>query len=42
MLLGGYVKLEAFSKHGEDRNIYKILVGKPDGKGLLSRHKCRW
>jgi hypothetical protein len=24
------------------RNAYKILVGKPEGKGPLGRPKCRW
>jgi hypothetical protein len=26
---------------GEKRNAYKILVGKPERKGTLSRHKSR-
>jgi hypothetical protein len=24
------------------RNAYKILVGKPEGKVILGRNKCRW
>jgi hypothetical protein len=24
------------------RNVYKILVGKPEGKRLLGRPRCRW
>jgi hypothetical protein len=24
------------------KNVYKILVGKPDGKRPLIRHRCRW
>jgi hypothetical protein len=27
---------------GEIRNIYKILVGKPEGKRLLGRPRRRW
>jgi hypothetical protein len=27
---------------GEIRNVYKILVGKPEGKRPLGRHKSRW
>jgi hypothetical protein len=27
---------------GEKRNSYKILVGKPEGKRLLGRLRCRW
>jgi hypothetical protein len=26
----------------EKRNAYKILVGKPEGKGLLGRPRRRW
>jgi hypothetical protein len=26
----------------EKWNVYKILVGKPEGKRPLSRPKCRW
>jgi hypothetical protein len=22
--------------------VYRILVGKPEGKSLLGRHRCRW
>jgi hypothetical protein len=28
--------------YGEKRNPYNILVGKPEGKRLLGRHRCRW
>jgi hypothetical protein len=24
------------------RNVYKILVGKPEWKGPLGRSRCRW
>jgi hypothetical protein len=27
---------------GEDRGVYKILVGKPEGKRLLGRPRRRW
>jgi hypothetical protein len=27
---------------GEGRNVYRVLVGKPEGKGLLGRPKPRW
>jgi hypothetical protein len=27
---------------GEKRNAYRILVGKPEGKRLLGRPRCRW
>jgi hypothetical protein len=27
---------------GEKRNVYMILVGKPEGKRLLGRPRCRW
>jgi hypothetical protein len=27
---------------GVIRNVYKVLVGKPEGKRLLGRPKCRW
>jgi hypothetical protein len=27
---------------GEDRKVYKVLVGKPDGKRPLGRRRHRW
>jgi hypothetical protein len=27
---------------GENRNVYRLLVGKPEGKRLLGRPRCRW
>jgi hypothetical protein len=27
---------------GEDRNMYKVLVGKPEGKRQLGRPRRRW
>jgi hypothetical protein len=28
--------------NGETRNVYRILVGKPEGKRLLGKPRCRW
>jgi hypothetical protein len=27
---------------GEERKVYKILMGKPEGKRPLGRSRCRW
>jgi hypothetical protein len=27
---------------GEERGVYTVLVGKPEGKRPLGRPKCRW
>jgi hypothetical protein len=27
---------------GEERKLYKVLVGKPEGKRLLGRQRRRW
>jgi hypothetical protein len=27
---------------GEGRNVYRVLVGKPEGKRLLERSRRRW
>jgi hypothetical protein len=32
----------ACSTHGEKRNTYRILVGKPKGKRQLGRPRRRW
>jgi hypothetical protein len=32
----------ACSTNGEKRNACRILVGKPEGKRLLERPRCRW
>jgi hypothetical protein len=32
----------ACSTNGEKMNLYRILVGKPEGKGPLGRPRCRW
>jgi hypothetical protein len=28
--------------HAWKRNVYKVLMGKPEGKRLLERPRCRW
>jgi hypothetical protein len=30
------------STNGEKRNVYRLLVGKPEGKRPLGRPRCRW
>jgi hypothetical protein len=30
------------ARMGEKRNAYRLLVGKPEGKRLLGRPRCRW
>jgi hypothetical protein len=32
----------ACATYGEDRNIYWVLVGKPEGKRPLERHGHKW
>jgi hypothetical protein len=32
----------ACSTNGEKRKMYRLLVGKPPGKRLLGRPRCRW
>jgi hypothetical protein len=27
---------------GEQRGVYRVLVGKPDGKRPMGRPRCRW
>jgi hypothetical protein len=27
---------------GEERNVYRVLMGKPEGKRPLERPGCRW
>jgi hypothetical protein len=27
---------------GEERKVYRVLVGKPEGKRPLGRSRCRW
>jgi hypothetical protein len=33
---------EYVARMGEKRNVYKLLVGKPEGKRPLGRPRCRW
>ena len=37
-----YVLLGHVSRLGERRDVYRFLVGKPDGKRSLGRPKCGW
>ena len=37
MRWAGYV-----ARMGEERGVYRVLVGKPDGKRPLGRPRCRW
>jgi hypothetical protein len=30
------------STHGDERNAYRILVGKPEGKRVTGRSRCTW
>jgi hypothetical protein len=32
----------AFGTNGEERNVYRLLVGKPEGKRPLERLRRRW
>jgi hypothetical protein len=32
----------AYSTHGVKRNVYRILVGKSEGKRSLGRPRCRF
>jgi hypothetical protein len=32
----------ACSTNGDERNAYRLLVGKPEGKWALGRPRCRW
>jgi hypothetical protein len=33
---------EHVAQMGENRNVYRLLVGKPEGKRPLGRPRCRW
>jgi hypothetical protein len=33
---------EHVARMGEERNVYRLLVGKPEGKRPLGRSRCRW
>ena len=30
------------ARMGEEREVYRVLVGKPEGKRPLGRPRCRW
>jgi hypothetical protein len=30
------------ARMGEERNVYKVLMGKPEGKGAIGRPRHRW
>jgi hypothetical protein len=30
------------ARMGKDRGVYRVLVGKPEGKRPLGRPRCRW
>ena len=30
------------ARMGEERGVYRVLVGKPEGKTPLGRPRCRW
>ena len=30
------------ARMGEGRGVYRVLVGKPEGKRTLGRPRCRW
>jgi hypothetical protein len=32
----------ACGANGESRNVFRLLVGKPEGKRPLRRPRCRW
>jgi hypothetical protein len=32
----------ACSRNGEERNAYRVLVGKPEGKRLLGKPRRKW
>jgi hypothetical protein len=32
----------ACSTYGERRSVYRVLVGKPEGRNTLGRPRCRW
>jgi hypothetical protein len=33
---------KSYSTNGEKRNVYLVLVGKPEGNKPLGRPRCRW
>jgi len=41
MRLAGHVEREG-EEHGDRRGVYRVLVGKPEGKTPLERPRRRW
>jgi hypothetical protein len=37
MMWAGHV-----ARMGEGRGVYRVLVGRPEGRGSLGRPRCRW
>jgi hypothetical protein len=37
-----FLMLFSYPKMGEKRNVYRLLVGKPEGERPLGRPRCRW
>jgi hypothetical protein len=37
-----YIRIYTFNRMGEERNVYKVLVGKPEVKRPLGRPRRRW
>jgi hypothetical protein len=37
-----YAMCGAFSTYGEKRGVYRVVVGKPEGKRPLGRERRRW
>jgi hypothetical protein len=35
-------RAEHVARMGEGRCVYRVLVGRPEGKRLLERPRCRW
>jgi len=33
---------ENMARMGEERGVYRVLLGKPEGKRPLGRPRCRW
>jgi hypothetical protein len=42
MMTKSRLRWAEYAEHMEEPSMYKILVGKPGGKRLLRRPRCRW
>jgi hypothetical protein len=42
VVAGSFQMSRICSTHGENRNAYTILAGKPEGKRPLGTHRLRW